>query len=117
MPLTRGNTTAKQDTMAQKRKELGEEHAALAAVSEDVMARYFKEADERAEVRANRLEKQIDKMNSILAQHTEDICVICSKTANLEHIINAGKSTAECQKRNPHFPGSKRGQRLYPIPG
>lgn len=99
MPLTRRHTTAKQDTMAQRRKELAEEHAAQAAVSKDVMARYFKEADEHAEIRANRLEKQIDKMNSILAWHTEEIRAIRSETANLrERITNAEKSTAGCQR-------------------
>ena len=57
MPTTRWKIAVQQNTMAEIRTELGEEHVALAAVSEEVMAKYFKEADERAEARAKRLGK------------------------------------------------------------
>lgn len=73
--------------------ELGEEHAALAAVSEEVLAKYFKEA------RAMRLEKQIDKTNSVLSCHTEEIKTIRSDTTKLQQrISNTEKTTADCQR-------------------
>lgn len=98
MPITRRKTAVQQNTMAEIRTELGEEHAALAAVSEEVMAKYFKEADERAEARAKRLEKQIDKMNNVLSRHTEEIKTIRLDTAKLQQrVSNAEKTTADCQ--------------------
>jgi len=39
--------------------ELGEQNAALVKVMEVTMAKYFKEADEKSEVRFNRLEKEL----------------------------------------------------------
>ncbi len=83
MPTTRQKTATQQSTLAKMHTELGEEHAALAAVSEEVLAKYFKEADQRAEARVMRLEKQIDKMNSVLSRHTEEIKTIRSDTSKL----------------------------------
>ncbi len=59
---------AQQNMVAKMRTKLGEEHVALAVVSEEVLAKYFKEADERVEARAKRLEKQTEKMNSVMPQ-------------------------------------------------
>lgn len=73
--------------------ELGEEHAALAAVSEQVLAKYFKEAH------AMRLEKQIDKTNSVLSCHTEEIKTIRSYTTKLQQrISNIEKTTVDCHR-------------------
>lgn len=64
----------------------------LAAVCEDVTAKCFMEVDEKAEACANRLEKQADKMNLILARHSEETKPIGFKYASM------GTSTAERQK-------------------
>lgn len=59
--------------MDELQKELGEQNAALAKVMEASMAKYFGDADEKAEARFNRLEKRIDNMNATLLKHTEEI--------------------------------------------
>lgn len=78
-------------TLAKMHTELGDEHATLAAVSEEVLAKYFKEAS------AMRLEKKIDKTNSVLSCHTEEIKTIPPDTTKLQQrISNTEKTTADC---------------------
>lgn len=47
-------------------KQLGEASPGLMKAMEDLMAKYFKEADERAEGSVQRLEKHIDYMHATL---------------------------------------------------
>jgi len=75
--------------------ELGEQNAALVKVMEVTMAKYFKEADEKSEVRFNRLEKRIDNMHATLSRHTEEIKSIHTESVNLrERVANVEKSAA-----------------------
>ena len=80
MRETRQSFAAKQHIMTEVNKQLGETNAAFTQVIDDLMAKYFKEADVKAESRFNRLEKRIDSMHSTLSEHTEEIRIIRSDT-------------------------------------
>lgn len=86
--------------MAYLHRELGEENSALAKLMEDLLTKHFREAKEKSEARANRLEKRIDGMNTILLRHKEEIKDIRFEMANLqERGTNSEKFAALC-KRN-----------------
>lgn len=55
--------------MTEVNKQLGENNATLTQAIDDLMAKYFKETDEKAESRINRLEKRIDSTHSTLSKH------------------------------------------------
>lgn len=69
-------------------EELGVENAALAKTLEGIMAKYFKEADEKSEARSNRLEKRLDNMHATLFHHTEDIKTLRSDATQLEQCVS-----------------------------
>ena len=88
-------TSAKKDMMHRKHKDLGEEDAPVVKVLEEVMARYFKEADKTSKACVNRFEKRVDSMHSILSRH--NIRTTLSKMGNFqEHVSNTKKSASSC---------------------
>ncbi|CAL9687858.1 unnamed protein product [Knipowitschia caucasica] len=68
-------------------------NASLVIAMESLMAKYFGEAEEKAEARLNRLEKRIDGLHSTLTKHTEEIKVIRADTANLKVRVTCAEET------------------------
>lgn len=105
MRETRQSFAAKQHILTEVNKQLGENNAALTQAIDDLMAKYFKEADMKAESRINRLEKCIDSMHSTLSliftlslsKHTEEIRIIRSDTTQLkERVSEAEQTVSQC---------------------
>ncbi|CAL9702722.1 unnamed protein product [Knipowitschia caucasica] len=84
--------------MAELNKKLDDANSeGLVNAMEELMAKYFREADEKAEARVNRLEKRIDSLHSTLTKHMEEIKTIRADTAKLkEHVTSAEGSIAMC---------------------
>uniref|UniRef100_A0AAV2JVW0 Uncharacterized protein n=1 Tax=Knipowitschia caucasica TaxID=637954 RepID=A0AAV2JVW0_KNICA len=84
MRRTRKDTAAKQAIASEMTQELGVDNTALAKTIEEIMSKYFEEADEKSEARSNRLVKRLDNMHATLSRHTEDIKALRSDTTQLQ---------------------------------
>lgn len=89
MRKTRKDTATKHAVMSEVNKELGVENTALAKTMEEIMAKYFHEADERSEARNARLEKRLDStMHATLSRHTEDIKSLRTDSNQLQECVS-----------------------------
>ncbi|KAK7912642.1 hypothetical protein WMY93_012853 [Mugilogobius chulae] len=74
--------------MSEVSRELGVENTALAKTIEEIMAKYFRDADEKSEARNNRLEKRLDNMHATLARHTDELKTLRSDTLQLQERVS-----------------------------
>ncbi|KAK7896116.1 hypothetical protein WMY93_021441 [Mugilogobius chulae] len=88
MRNTRKGTAIKQAAMSEVSRELGVENTALAKTIEEIMAKYFRDADEKSEARNNRLEKRLDNMHATLARHTDELKTLRSDTLQLQERVS-----------------------------
>lgn len=97
MYKTRQASAAKRKIMAELNRESNDSNASLVEAMENLMAKYFQEADEKAEARFSRLEKRIESMHATLTKHKEEIKTIQADTTNLkERMTGAEDSLNKC---------------------
>lgn len=88
MRKTRKDTAAKHAVMSEVNKELGVDNTTLAKTIESIMAKFFKEAEEKSEARNSRLEKRLDNMNATLSRHNEDIKTLRVNATELQERVS-----------------------------